>query len=285
MRNIFYIFLTFVAVTRIRADLNKNETEQISMFEGETYWLVRHAYQWPVQLTTLDSNTIDPATEKVVFLMHGWLDSRESGWYTTLTNSILEKYPTWNVIQVDWSTAASSLNYYIAAGNVMFVGQNVGTFINNIFNTAIILQLTKFYLLAIRLDPAFPPWNFNPCDLRLCESDAQYLTVIHTDVGTNGIIIPIGNADFYPNDGTNQPGCELYPSISHTCNHMRAISLFIEGIQYPDHFTSTKCANYETYITNPSLCDGLTVHMADLFTEVEGIFYLRTNAQPPYSIN
>lgn len=44
---------------------------------------------------------------------------------------------------------------------------------------------------------------------RLCDSDAEYVDVIHTDSGILGIPIPIGQSDFYPNGGRAlQPGCQ-----------------------------------------------------------------------------
>ena len=44
---------------------------------------------------------------------------------------------------------------------------------------------------------------------RLDQSDADYVDVIHTDVGAFGISYNAGHIDFYPNDGSTQPGCRF----------------------------------------------------------------------------
>lgn len=43
---------------------------------------------------------------------------------------------------------------------------------------------------------------------RLCDTDATYVDVIHTDSGILGFPKSVGHADFYPNGGkAMQPGC------------------------------------------------------------------------------
>lgn len=37
--------------------------------------------------------------------------------------------------------------------------------------------------------------------------DARFVDVIHTDIQVYGYTHPCGHIDFYPNGGTNQPGC------------------------------------------------------------------------------
>jgi len=59
------------------------------------------------------------------------------------------------------------------------------------------------------LDPAGP--GFDYVSLRsghLDSTDATFVDVIHTSLGTFGTLLPSGHVDFYPNDGKPpQPGC------------------------------------------------------------------------------
>ena len=45
-------------------------------------------------------------------------------------------------------------------------------------------------------------------DVRLDKSDADFVDVIHTDMGALGTTDKSGHLDFYPNGGIKQPGCE-----------------------------------------------------------------------------
>lgn len=62
-------------------------------------------------------------------------------------------------------------------------------------------------------DPGGPTFEHEKVtkEMRLAETDAEFVDVIHTDAGHYGFIAPIGHVDFYPNRGDKQPGC---PPIS-----------------------------------------------------------------------
>ncbi|KAJ8675498.1 hypothetical protein QAD02_011284, partial [Eretmocerus hayati] len=62
------------------------------------------------------------------------------------------------------------------------------------------------------LDPARPCFESENIWLKLNRTDAKFVDVIHTNSEpgekvTFGTFEPIGNIDFYPNGGNNQPGC------------------------------------------------------------------------------
>lgn len=81
-----------------------------------------------------------------------------------------------------------------------------------------------YVLLSSGLDPAGPQFEERDANDRLDAGHALFVDVIHTDtrlITTYGIFfLPdiifslgtnkrMGDSDFYPNDGYNQPGCEL----------------------------------------------------------------------------
>lgn len=73
--------------------------------------------------------------------------------------------------------------------------------------------------------------------------------------------MPIGHVDFYPNGGSNQPGCdkkvESFMENEHSffggfqklvgCNHVRSIQLFIEAMTSTCPFLSIRCENFEKF--------------------------------------
>ncbi|RXG60731.1 Lipase member H [Armadillidium vulgare] len=74
----------------------------------------------------------------------------------------------------------------------------------------------------------------------------------------------IGDANFYPNGGVNQPGC---PSLT-SCSHQRVTALYVESIRPKDKtFKSWPCENYETFkngscpTCDPSGCQDMGYHV------------------------
>ena len=62
------------------------------------------------------------------------------------------------------------------------------------------------------LDPADPYFQDTDNKVRLDPSDAKFVDVIHTDSSTMlslgmGAKQSMGHLDFFPNGGTDQPGC------------------------------------------------------------------------------
>ena len=95
------------------------------------------------------------------------------------------------------------------------------------------------------MDPAGPYFTSTDTFIRLDETDAVYVDNIHTDADSilllgYGTGQPMGNIDFYPNSGHDQPGCDpvsiaidaITPDDMGdirdiaACSHCRAIFLF-----------------------------------------------------------
>ena len=69
------------------------------------------------------------------------------------------------------------------------------------------LCLSARLILLTGLDPAGPFFTLVSSAYRLDDGDASYVDVIHTNAGQLGTSRRGGHIDFYPNGGTNQPGC------------------------------------------------------------------------------
>lgn len=81
----------------------------------------------------------------------------------------------------------------------------------------------KMFSRISGLDPAGPIYCGSTTDNHaLKSSDAHFVDVIHTDGGVFGCILPLGDADFYPNGGKRpQPQC--------TYDLVKLITTFFSG--------------------------------------------------------
>ena len=62
-------------------------------------------------------------------------------------------------------------------------------------------------IVSIGLDPAGLGFNLMTDEFRLDKSDATFVDSIRTDGNLVGTFRAVGDADFYPNGGEDQPGC------------------------------------------------------------------------------
>lgn len=122
------------------------------------------------------------------------------------------------------------------------------------------------------MDPAKPYFERMPIQVRLDLTDAQFVDVVHTDGAPLvpailkgeglGMHDPVGHLDFYPNGGTNMPGCGLSSTVYKflteglvsgaravaACSHQRAIDYVMETIT-DVHCSSLAfaCSSYEMF--------------------------------------
>lgn len=75
---------------------------------------------------------------------------------------------------------------------------------------------------------------------------------------------PVGHVDFYPNNGKEQPGCDLTETplpltlikegieeagrVLVACNHVRAIKLFTESINSKCPYVAHRCPSYQHFM-------------------------------------
>ncbi|XP_054710965.1 pancreatic lipase-related protein 2-like [Uloborus diversus] len=235
-----------------------------------------------------------------------------------------------NVIVVDW-TENNGFPYTQAVANARAVGAQVAKLINFLRENKGI-QAENVHIIGhslgghvagyageripnlgriTGLDPAGPLFQSGDKQVRLDETDANFVDIIHSDGGENvvdglGLGDPIGHIDFYPNGGRRQPGCSYTSEsnstvgavvnittkyLSNGCDHERANQYFLESINNQDcRFLAVHCHSYVDY--EQGLCppDDLSVLEMGLRAHpVEGLpikskFFLRTNDKSPFCI-
>ncbi|CRK90501.1 CLUMA_CG004131, isoform A [Clunio marinus] len=263
--------------------------------------------QNPLQLRFRDLLSLQQSpfdrTKPLRVLIHGWLEDETSDIKVETSREFLDFYD-FNVIFVDWSEGASTLNYISARNRVPTVGTFVASYLDFLHENNFIdfnrVSLVGFSLGAhiagmtgknvrrgkintiIGLDPAGPLFSINNPAERLAVGDAMYVEGIHTNGGllAAGIGAPIGNADFFPNGGSGQPGC-----WTNTCSHGRAVEYYVESIR-SNRFLAVQCANESD--AGRGRCSGqpgawMGGEPSNFDKSLRGIFYLETNRNSPFA--
>lgn len=123
---------------------------------------------------------------------------------------------------------------------VVLIGHSLGAHIVGIAGKK---MLNHTLPKIVGLDPASPLFSLGNLDRRLAIGDARHVEVIHSNAGYLGLSSPIGNASFYPNGGTAQPGCGW--DFFNACAHSRAYLYYAESIYNPVGFYGWQCESYE----------------------------------------
>ncbi|XP_054158839.1 pancreatic lipase-related protein 2-like [Oppia nitens] len=243
-------------------------------------------YSYNASSYTLKYSSFNP-NFRTAIITHGF-QSGYSLWLEFMKDFIFFKSnDTFNVVVVIWEKGAKTA-YNLAATNTRLVGACIAHFVGRLRETFNVTN-DRFWLIGhslgahtmgyagkkihdpkvyriTGLDPAGVGFHFKNGALRLHNSDAQLVDVIHTDgsisftdgFGTNETL---GHYDFYPNGGNLQPGCApsfgLIKKLSTitegndiTCSHSFAYNL-LNNIDKPDDMCSAvayQCENFETFI-------------------------------------
>lgn len=239
------------------------------------------------------------------FTIHGWNGGRRSS-VNRLNREAFFSRGNFNMITVDWSDGAFTLNYIAARNRVWQVGPVVARFIEFLVNNAGLnpsdvnvighslgahvsgmtgksLQIGRIGTI-FGLDAAGPMFYVRNPEDRLHIGDAEYVEAIFTNAGTLGFGSPIGDSTFYPNGGSSQPGCGI--DASGACAHERVNRIFAESIR-TGGFTSTPC--YESEIRRGRCTrEGPRAVMGGQPSNrgrgVEGIYWLETTRSSPFSL-
>ncbi|XP_052058992.1 pancreatic lipase-related protein 2-like [Mytilus californianus] len=267
-------------------------------------------------------------SKKTKIIIHGYTHNGHRQWLQNMARAFLKKEDM-NVIIVDWGHGAVP-PYTEAAANTRVVGAQVAKLIS-VMVAEDQSGMDTFHLIGhslgahvagyagerlthlpriSALDPADPYFQGTDSKVRLDPTDADFVDVIHTD-GSNilslgmGAAQAMGHVDFYPNGGSDQPGCPagLLSKITQTvwnsvsqldllagegsvaCSHERSYIYYTESILSTCPFMGYPCTSKDEFAKGHCLyCDGGCSYMgynADKSTS-RGSMYLSTQGAPPY---
>lgn len=236
------------------------------------------------------------------YLIHGWNGHDDTSMNNQARPALLQR-GNFNVIVVDWGIGAQA-DYLTARNRVAAAGGVVAQFIDWLnmvrgvpFASVSCIgfslgahvagfagkRVTRGRLASIiALDPAFPLFNINNPENRVAATDAIYVESVHTDGGRLGFHEPIGLASFYPNGGRGQTGCGNDPVGA--CSHNRAFEFYVESINSPNAFFATRCAGFNSIVTNscPSTGPSMAMGGEPVANGANGVYFLETNGQRPF---
>lgn len=113
----------------------------------------------------------------------------------------------------------------------------------------------------------------------ISRDDANYVQVIHTNGGKYGTVESRGHVDFYPNDGSDQAGCDL-ETFDDICSHSRAWYYYQESVVNDGTFLAIKCNSFNDFTRNNCQKSEIAVMGLSNDTTSKGKFFLVTHPNP-----
>ncbi|XP_050097249.1 pancreatic triacylglycerol lipase-like [Anopheles aquasalis] len=237
-------------------------------------------------------------TGPLYFITHGFLESGKTKWIERMLNLLLNRDRNATVIVIDWGKG-SNPPYNQACANIRLVGAITAHIIDKIKKVFDMPNLDRVHLIGhslgshlagytgytlisqfqqklgriTGLDPAELAFTETDRVVRLDPSDAKFVDIVHSDatpfvpqIGL-GLYEPIGHVDFYPNGGSDQPGCrhEFWKNADtrfvtnmfqfFSCSHSRAYEYFIESLE-PERaaLVAVSCSDYGQYLLGSGGC-------------------------------
>ncbi|CAB3370754.1 Hypothetical predicted protein [Cloeon dipterum] len=186
--------------------------------------------------------------KKIAIICHGYKGKADNSWVRDMEKALLQAEDM-NVISVDWRHGADKFNYIQAASNTRVVGAELSSLVQHMI-VKMNISAKNFHLIGhslgahivsyvsthitgkvkriTGLDPANPCFSPKEFGMKLDKGDADFVDVIHTNGRYTryglGLQFPLGHLDFYPNGGSEQPGCRI-PHHASVWKKLRAIGL------------------------------------------------------------
>ncbi|XP_050532433.1 pancreatic triacylglycerol lipase-like [Daktulosphaira vitifoliae] len=268
-------------------------------------------------------------------IIHGYKGTGRDKVALLLANALLDLQES-NLILVDWEKGARGPSYVLAAANTQLIGRQLALLITDmvtmnsdpermhIIGFSLGAHAAGFAGKSLKqdgitigritgLDPASPLFRelLSSSLSSLSSNDATFVDVVHTDgakVWSEGLGLfnPIGDVDYFPNGGLDQPGCEQVRgslivsrlegtmNSSVVCNHLRALQFFLESLKSltdPNacQFTAFPCpAGWSVFQkgscfpTNCTDSNCVTMGFAASQSKLRGPLYLTTRDSSPF---
>ncbi|XP_032049136.1 lipase member H [Aythya fuligula] len=221
------------------------------------------------ELNSTASKYLD-LTKKTTFIIHGYRPTGSAPvWIPGLVQLLLSA-EAMNIIVVDWNQGATTIIYSTASRNSKKVAEILKKLIDEMLLEG--ASLDSIHMVGVSLgahiagfvgqmfdgnlgritglDPAGPLYRGQPPSERLDPTDAQFVDVIHSDTDGLGYADTLGHIDFYPNGGTDQPGCPLtiFSGMQYfKCDHQRSVFLFMSSLKKSCNITAYPCDSYRSY--------------------------------------
>ncbi|XP_071423183.1 lipase member H isoform X1 [Pithys albifrons albifrons] len=234
--------------------------------------LLLYTRQNPTCAEELQSTTSQylNVTKRTTFIIHGYrLTGSAPVWISDLVHLLLS-VEDMNIILVDWNHGATTLIYNYASRKCKRVAEILKKLIDEMLIEG--ASLDSVHMIGVSLgahisgfvgqmfggalgritglDPAGPLYRGAPPSERLDPTDAQFVDVIHSDTDGLGYREALGHIDFYPNGGTDQPGCPLtiFSGLQYfKCDHQRSVFLFLSSLTQSCNITAYPCDSYRNY--------------------------------------
>lgn len=265
------------------------------------------------------------ASRPTKIICHGFLDSvLITPWMKEMKDELLT-HGDYNTIITDWHHG-NLPPYTQATGNTRLVGAQMADLIKTIM-TQTGQSASDFHIIGHSLgahiggyagqripglgritgmDPAGPYFEDTDPEVRLDKTDAVFVDNIHSDAEDIlhlglGMRQPIGHADYYPNKGHDQPGCDADPVTQIVdngvfqgaqefvaCNHLRSWKFFTESINTQCPFLAFPCnneddfANGKCYDCGPQGCGYMGMAADRHVPETPTNYYLTTADHAPF---
>uniref|UniRef100_A0A8C2YGW1 Triacylglycerol lipase n=1 Tax=Coturnix japonica TaxID=93934 RepID=A0A8C2YGW1_COTJA len=287
-------------------------------------------------ISAINSSTIQnshfSSHRRTSFIIHGFSSTGKKGWVVEMCLLLLE-VENMNCIAVDWKEGAKG-TYVSAVNNIRVIGAEVAYFIKTLqVKNRALYSPREIHLIGhslgahtageagrrvrgIRrisgLDPAGPYFEGTPPEVRLDPTDADFVDVIHSNAAHFpatglGMYNTTGHLDFYPNGGTQMPGCNdlllkmkrsdfedrlADTTIFGSCHHSRSHDFYFKSILYPTGFVGYPCETYEDFKSGkcfpcPKQGCPMMGYYADRFPyklkRVNQKYFLNTAADPPFA--